>query len=423
MPCLILSLFAESTTLSALNHDSPVYRISFKDHESRYYRCKAKLQGYFAGIDTSTAVYCNDANKEIAIHYYPGKFHMLVNIDALMEQQQKEETVRLLPELDMGENQSQSFKRVYALFDHNFMTPEFKSFYMAKLTNITEEFDQKYGNIKSQEHSFNHYERDVLQDKEAYNKTCQTLFEKSFGIGEYHTNDCAKKFLLDNMPNLKKADFKTIFLEGLCYELQGLLDEYLNSAPGTKMPILLDKALHSRTQEGFCLKVVEEAKKCGIRVVGIETNATAVSFIDLKMNEYEKNHLRVKVMNAEAIKIIDGEAKEQKFVIFCGSNHLKYSSDQNHECVGLKSILNIPGIMLHALDEREVADDDELIKLYNMFYIMSPSQYTKNDILERSTKTSLRSFAYNFYHFPNFDILIEAYTKKTSFRADVPQRT
>ncbi|MFT5318292.1 MAG: hypothetical protein ACI8RA_001555 [Chlamydiales bacterium] len=110
------------------------------------------------------------------------------------------------------------------------------------------------------------------------------LIEKVPGIciGESHEDPEPKKMLIENMDYLRESGVKTIFLEHLFYDspMQEMLDQYCKNKEN-EMPPLLCEHLKS-LDEGFLLatsrynftRLVEAAKKEGIRVVGLDTVAS-----------------------------------------------------------------------------------------------------------------------------------------------------
>ena len=88
------------------------------------------------------------------------------------------------------------------------------------------------------------------------------LLENSFCVGENHSDQAPKKFLIENMRLLKEVGYEILFLEHLLYNstLQDSLDFYFESPPKADMPQdlqnyleWLDKGFDIKYGSNFCI--------------------------------------------------------------------------------------------------------------------------------------------------------------------------
>ncbi len=177
-------------------------------------------------------------------------------------------------------------------------------------------------------------------------------------IGERHELYQAKEFLINNMMALKDAGVKTLFMEHLCYDIiQQDLDDY-KSSKSTEMPVILEAYLDSMDVGcgggiGFQLRerdfgykaVVKAAIQAGIRVVGIDTDASYRAGYHSGWGS--QGVVRIECMNYQANKIISQEFCDQKFVALVGNTHVSTT----HKTPGLSEIMGYPNIVI--LDSKD----------------------------------------------------------------------
>lgn len=186
-------------------------------------------------------------------------------------------------------------------------------------------------------------------------KKVSDLLDSNFIVGEMvsHANGSPKKFLIENMKELKKAGFETLFMEFLYYDHQADLDLFHKTG---KMPERLKSRLeeqnrgHGWNREkqpdwstiNFTALVVA-AQKAGIRIVGIETEK-----IFKTQDRYDSYHLkdnRIANMNYSAHQIMQREAAKlpqgKKWCAMMGSAHLIANKDVPgvHELMGARTVM------------------------------------------------------------------------------------
>lgn len=188
-----------------------------------------------------------------------------------------------------------------------------------------------------------------------YSQLIRKLLSKSFVIGEKHEEPTVNKFLRENIPLFAKNGIKTLFLEDVFYELQFLLDEYLNSKE-EELPGELELALRCNDETSFhasqVLDIVKTAKIHGIRIVGLETQNSHKLQVGDAMIPYRFE--RIRAFNYQALQIIRKEMTAipgGKFIIRTGAEHLLEGGDTTP---GLAKLLDCPGIVFaDGTDEKE----------------------------------------------------------------------
>ncbi|QMT59151.1 membrane-targeted effector domain-containing toxin [Legionella sp. PC997] len=189
------------------------------------------------------------------------------------------------------------------------------------------------------------------------------LLKTNFIVGETHHDRAPKNFLIENMRILKAAGYTTLFLEHLYYDDQQELDEYdpdwfcnsekyqrtearierLNDDFSYPLEVRAahDESCHCRQctylEKNHFLQLVKAAKRCGIRVVGIDTEYTYSEQYNERHKEYayggpttvNKDSFRERSMNYTAAKIIEKETQEHtgKWFALMGEYHC-YSSEE-----------------------------------------------------------------------------------------------
>lgn len=132
---------------------------------------------------------------------------------------------------------------------------------------------------------------------------------KGCALGENHQQNACKQFILDNMSYFKKLGITTLFIESsYFYDFcdQEDLDNYFKTG-------IINPKLNLITEDA---KILEEARKHGIRIVGIET------FPPMGITKDSEGPLRAVMFNLLAKTIIEKELKpDDKYLVFAGALH------------------------------------------------------------------------------------------------------
>ncbi len=173
-------------------------------------------------------------------------------------------------------------------------------------------------------------------------------------IGEFHDNASSKSFLIDNMQKLKEAGVTTLFMEFIEYDgAQKALDTYLKSKnPQADVPPEVSGYLkesddlykfQEKKSPGL-MNLVRAAKAAGIRVVGLESEATKFAGYTSFGSEGPE---RLAALNYNSKKIIEKEKGAGKYVALMGIYHVVDSK----EAVGMSKIMGAPSMFLFDKDK------------------------------------------------------------------------
>jgi hypothetical protein len=160
-----------------------------------------------------------------------------------------------------------------------------------------------------------------------------SLFQNNFCVGETHSDISPKRFLQDNMKNLKANGYGTLFFEHVFYEttMQESFNRYHAADAGSEMPRDLSCYLEylgtkqsKRNGRNYdkdynFVELVRLAKEAGIRVVAIDSEDAYTSG-DSNINN---GNTRYKTLNFLANEIIKREAGDEKWVALIGEAHLE----------------------------------------------------------------------------------------------------
>ncbi len=178
-------------------------------------------------------------------------------------------------------------------------------------------------------------------------------------IGEESHGDLgSKRILIENMKHLKEAGVTTLFMEFIEYDGgQKALDNYFNSKnPDSDIPpevasILKEQDDHygfkQKDSPGF-LDVVRAAKSAGIRIVGLESEASSLAGYSSSGSEGTE---RLGALNYNAKMIIDKEKGHGKFIALMGVGHVV----QHEGVIGMSQIMGLPSMVVS--DRQETKSD------------------------------------------------------------------
>lgn len=165
---------------------------------------------------------------------------------------------------------------------------------------------------------------------------------QGFCIGEYHTHDEPKEFLVDNMPYLKNKGVKVIFMEQIYDDCQADLDTFLQGGPLSKE--LLYNVESCDRKDFFNYPpygyqgVLEAAKREGIRIVAIDTKAASYKDQTEEERWITMNYFAYKTMKQTIKEIGNG-----KYVALMGVGHV---SKRKGNIPGVTDLLSCPRIFI-----------------------------------------------------------------------------
>ena len=143
-------------------------------------------------------------------------------------------------------------------------------------------------------------------------------------IGEVHDEPAAFQLVIDQMQNFKKSGVTTIYLEGAPF-LQGSPNPADAALLPSDAPYLSPHPYQSSYTSGpTIVDIINEAKKHGIKVIGLEhqqltwrTDSPRGRFNNVRWVED-----RLKEFNYHSAKIIEQTPPNEKFVAVVGKNHM-----------------------------------------------------------------------------------------------------
>ncbi len=178
--------------------------------------------------------------------------------------------------------------------------------------------------------------------------------------GESHSHDNSKQFVLEA---IRSRQVKTVYLEHICYDaLQPMLDAYWKSS-SDKMPLALmalleglDMKFRLRPEYSYTA-IVREAKRHGVRIVGIDTTLTQAA------GTVRHHADRLMGMNQGAQTIVEHEQRQHpgNFIVLTGAAHSSTwlakrgkLSDVDRTIVGLADRLRCLNIVIQDVTERRL---------------------------------------------------------------------
>ncbi|KTD67638.1 hypothetical protein Lsan_0297 [Legionella santicrucis] len=172
------------------------------------------------------------------------------------------------------------------------------------------------------------------------------LFKESFIIGEAHADISPKKFLIENIKNMKEHGCEILFMEHLFYDTQEELDKFFET--GDISDILMQQ-LNAMNRHGTShfygptrdisaslwnehdyIAVLHAARKAGVRIVGVDIS-TVYETQAIDIGSEQKTNTRIPYMNYTAAKIMQREISslppEKKWCGLMGNAHVSTFED------------------------------------------------------------------------------------------------
>ncbi|MCE5294783.1 MAG: membrane-targeted effector domain-containing toxin [Chlamydiales bacterium] len=186
----------------------------------------------------------------------------------------------------------------------------------------------------------------------------KALLDEHDGIifGENHKDNAARKYLVENMAEMKEKGVDTLFFEHICYDtFQTYLDAYFESE-SDELTEPLKQFIANIEQPGspkeYCFKdVIVAAKKANIRIVAIDTSVSYSCGVDRKLGVVNSEERNI-AMNYVATKIIERE-KKGKYIALMGSSHV---ASRYANIPGVAELLHQPSVVMEtSRDENQTA--------------------------------------------------------------------
>jgi hypothetical protein len=193
-------------------------------------------------------------------------------------------------------------------------------------------------------------------------------------IGEVHTDCAARRYIIQNMHEMRNRGVTTLFLEHFCYDsFQPLLDRYHDQEgdelfePLASYAQRLDLQCASSKGGSFC-DLLQAAKRSSIRVVGLDTTVSYSAGYNRKLGITNVDE-RYLAMNFVAFKIIK-QISASKFIALMGSGHV---GTVRPGIFGVADLLHLPSLVIETgkadepILQRNVSKLHQLIQKVSLF--------------------------------------------------------
>lgn len=215
------------------------------------------------------------------------------------------------------------------------------------------------------------------------------LTHGSFVIGEHHDRKTSMRLLLDNLPELAEAGFRTIYLEGLSVHLQEAVDAFLaQGGPGDLPPShrACVAVLHPLTRQ-----LLAQAAPLHLRVVGLDHHAARNAGVPCKG--------RLASMNFSAAQVIEADAADVSgsFVVCVGHLHARQATDpfDRSSVMGIAQALGVPAVLV---TESGNADPDTFCAGSQREAGQSPVQVLKESVyLDDGVRDEFKGDGWDYY--------------------------
>jgi hypothetical protein len=176
---------------------------------------------------------------------------------------------------------------------------------------------------------------------------CEQLLDKHQGvcIGERH-DEIISEYLCLNMKKLKEMGVRTLFTEQFLYTQQHCIDAYLATGDVQHAKNAMRRPSADKPWQLFEYhhRLLETARKEGIRVVGIDTRTTM-----------QNEAMRLVEMNYLASRVIEQEKHSGKFIALVGAYHL--TTFDRGAIPGLSELTRTPAIKLNHTEMSKATGD------------------------------------------------------------------
>lgn len=242
------------------------------------------------------------------------------------------------------------FQNARAIFVEDSGTKEYQSELKAEKNRLLLEAEKSFQNLPAKK-------KTDLPDSPTETAIIKQylLHNRGFVIGEVHEHKSPKQFLIDNMPLLKSKGVTTIYMEHLLHERhQAMLDHYMRSPIDEPLPKELEiylrhqdekRDLNSGSNTATFIGIVEYAKKNGIRIVAIDSEAS-YQIVGRTLSDWQDDKItqdRCRAMNMSVLEHVKKNNDGGKFVVFVGSAHVATYLG----VPGVSDLLGCPNIVVH----------------------------------------------------------------------------
>lgn len=382
--------------------DIPVYQFKFKD-KKHYEEFKKDLLKIFGDINITGKINFSNNNLTVDIFYYPRIFKAFISPGTMLEWFKK-----YFAHIEHDEKKiiGNLYRNPYVAMNA-VLNPDYAKLHKNDFKKFSQMYDEELlhhpiaDNSKSKDLK-------IIKQIETTKEITPELFgnfnAKIIGIGETHHHSNPKNFIIDNLAKLNMYGVDKIYLEGIPYEVQNMLDAYMTSN-SMHMPAELKKILESNDSDSSKIKLIQNIKllKLKIRVIGLDSQKTylADESHDAAIND------RIKSFNYQALQIIKDTNSQGKGLFLVGSDHLKKSNVD--KIPGLAAVLSCPAIVISDLSVEEYEN-----------YNIVPGEITE-DLMRLYSEYKMHNF-YSDLNVVHCDFVIEG-PKNSDFMLKIPEKT
>jgi hypothetical protein len=218
---------------------TPVYEFKFTNKKA-YREFMKVLDTAFEGIDTTGKIVTDPDECSIAIHYFPRVLQKFIPgnliLDLYLKGVFKAEAVKYSADV-IGEN-TRSNTMFYNVVKQNpyiclysHLSKDYEASHNGNFLECAKLWDAKCSEQVEVVQKYV-YESNYPASTKDFHKTMIDIIdqaEEGIFLGETHGHKSAYDFVGKNLNYLKNKGFNTLFLEGIPYEAQSLLDDFFRS--------------------------------------------------------------------------------------------------------------------------------------------------------------------------------------------------
>ncbi|NEP35622.1 MULTISPECIES: hypothetical protein [unclassified Moorena] len=203
----------------------------------------------------------------------------------------------------------------------------------------------------------------VQNNPDPENNTIATILKNEEGliIGEVHSDDAARKQVIENLDNFVGMGVKSVYLEAIRSDYQSMVDDYLK-LDGELSPELQRFLINKTKKDNYsyldllkAIKAKNNKEQADIRVIGIDSPAASTRPYS---SVADRERAREATMNIYAMKVIKDSQNSGKYIALVGNAHLETQTDKTDKeedkntlgfdkgVPGLSEMLSVPAVAI-----------------------------------------------------------------------------
>jgi len=358
------TIYASSTTTNLINESStsPLNRIgmTYSDKQQSYqgiefnYGKQNKLR--FEPIWKLTFHENSNTHCEMSYNEFKERFHKIAHNDFKIRFDDENKTLFIGHSLSEFRNTIENDEKILTIFEHRtrsaFRWKDYKTYpdqFSVRLTYLKGDLDKEIEDVINKGMEILSSFKGIDTSSYEVSQKVLDVFEKFQGliVGDGEVQSSPKQFLCSYMKKLVcERHLGTLFVENVFYDtMQGELDNYLMTGNLSAIMCKYLSSLFLDLNPNYnLLKVVKAAQKEGVRVVGLDTQATHAIQNGMGMDLVSQCIAK----NYKAAEIIEKEKGNKNYIVLINSNHVSTMIDKERliEVPGLSEILGCPNIVV-----------------------------------------------------------------------------